>query len=410
MPTVALAGVSPAAAVASAGGILSGVARISTSSSYGSGTLLSTGRHILTAAHVVDGVAADQLRIYFTLLSGVVSVQVSKISIYSGWVDTDSVIDNDVAVLELSSVAPAGAQRYDIYTDQDEVGQTFTLAGYGAPTGDPNAAYSPPLLRTGLNTFDSDAAPFNQSMGWNVSAARQLVFDYDDGTSTHDAFGRYLGLKGLGLGAKEAMLTPGDSGGPAFLQKNGQLLVAGINSYSSRPGGDIADIDGKLNSSFGEFASEMRVSAYRAWIDAQTGVDRVIVGQAGTKPDRSAVSKTVSEGGSTWFLVEIGQAQTKQMSVHYATRDGTAKAFNDYLPAHGDIVFAPGQTWCKVMIDTVADKLAEGSEIFYLALTQPQGGQFEGGQTELTAARTIVDGTQQLVLVGVSPVPTEGMA
>jgi hypothetical protein len=409
-PNVALAGISPYAssAYAPAGGAFDGVVRISTGTSYGSGTLLSTGRHILTAAHVVDNVAAGQLYVYFTLPTGVVRASVSRINIHPEWTHTDTVIDNDVAVLELSSFAPAAAQRYDIYTDQDEVGQTFTLVGFGAPTGDPNAAPATPERRTGINTFDSDATRFNQSMGWDVSPTKQLVFDFDNGNAVNDAFGRYFGLNGLGLGKSEAMLTPGDSGGPAFLQKNGELLVAGINSYTSRPGGNVADVDSVLNGSVGEFASEMRVSAYKAWIDAQTGVERVIVGQAGTRPDRTTVSKTVKEGGVTWFLVEIGEAQTKEVSVHYATRDGSAKAGEDYLSAHGDIVFAPGQTWCRVMIETLADSKVEGNEAFSLALTMPQGGCFPDARTELVASRTILDDAQ-VTLVGIAPAADAGV-
>jgi hypothetical protein len=401
-PTVALAGFNPSApeAQAPAGGQFDGVVRISDGKFYGSGTLLSTGRHILTAAHLVDGMSVSQLQVYFTLISGITTMSVTKIDIHPGWTGGVNTIDNDVAVLELSATASAAAQRYDLYTAGDEIGQTFNIVGYGASTGSATDT-TPPVRRTGINTFDSDAALFNQNMGWHASAAKQLVFDYDDGTASHDAFGRYFGINGLGFGAREAMMTPGDSGGPSFLQKNGQWLVAGINSYTARPSGSLSDIDAVANGSFGEFGALMRVSAYSAWIDARTGVDRVLMGQAGTHPDRSAVPKKVTEGGAIWFLVEIGEAQSKEVSVHYATRDGSAKADEDYLPAHGDIIFAAGQTWCKVMIETLADKRAEGDEVFSLVLTKPQGGNF-AGQTELVASRTILDDPTTVALVGVA--------
>jgi secreted trypsin-like serine protease len=409
-PTVALAGFSPSAAAvfAQAGGDFDGVARISTGSVYGSGTLLSTGRHILTAAHVVDDAILDQLRVHFTLPSGIVSLQVTKVTLHPGWSQSADEIDHDVAVLELSSSAPTSAQRYDVYTGSDEIGQTFTMVGYGAATAT-GTDTSSPTRRAGENIFEADATRFNQSLGWDVTANRQLVFDYDDGLAAHDAFGRYFGVTGLGLGAKEAMMTPGDSGGPTFLQKDGKWLVAGVNSYTARPSNSLSDVDSTANGSFGEFGALMRASAYRPWIDSITGVERVIVGQAGTRPDRTTVSKKVTEGGVTWFLVEIGEAQTSEVSVHYVTRDGTAKASEDYLAAQGEIVFAAGQTWCQVLIETLADTRAEGDESFSLVLTSPKGGQFDSGQTELAAVRTISDGVLTASLVGVNGTLQDGL-
>jgi hypothetical protein len=44
----------------------------------------------------------------------------------------DSVNDNnDVAIVWLSEQAPSDALRSEIYRDTDEVGQTFSLSGYG---------------------------------------------------------------------------------------------------------------------------------------------------------------------------------------------------------------------------------------------------------------------------------------
>lgn len=402
LPNVAAAGLTPsaAAALAPAGGQFDGVVRVSDGLTYGSGTLLSTGRHILTAAHVVEDAISSHLRVYFTLQGGLVNIPVSRVTIHPGWSGTEDDINNDVAVLELSSEAPTGAQRYDLYTGSDEIGQKFTIAGYGASTGSATDT-TPPVRRAAENSFDSDGTRFNQILGWDTTADRQLLFDYDDGTAAHDAFGRYFGLTGLGLGAVEAMMTPGDSGGPTFLQKDGQWLVAGVNSYTARQTNSLSDIDSILNGSFGEFAAVMRVSAYRPWIDAVTGMERVIMGQTGTHPDRGAVSKKVTEGGLTWFLVEIDQAQSVQVSVHYATRDGTAKANEDYFAAQGEIVFAPGQSWSQVFIETLADSQAEGEESFSLVLTKPENGHFADGKSELVASRAISDASSFVTFVGI---------
>lgn len=380
---------------AAANADLDGVVRVSDGSRYGSGALLSTGRHILTAAHVVDQSSVGQLQVYFALPGGIVNIPVSRVLMHPDWTDAGGPINNDIAVLELASAAPEAAQRYDLYTANDEIGQVFTLAGYGKSTGS-GSDTSPPTLRAGDNQFDSDAARFDQRFDWGASPNKQLVFDYDDGTFAHDAFGVYFGMTGLGLGSQEAMITPGDSGGPGFLRKDGQLLIAGVSSFVARPLNDLADVDGLANGSFGEFGAMMRVSAYRPWIDSITGVSRVVMGQVGTHPDRNAVQKTVAEGSSTLFLVEIGAPQTSEVTVHYATRDGSAKANEDYWPAHGEIVFAPGQTWCEVLVETIADKAAEGSETFSLVLTEPHGAHFADGAVELIAVRTLIDGAAGL--------------
>ena len=74
----------------------------------------------------------------------------------------------------------------------------------------------------------------------------------------------------LGLGNDEVMSAPGDSGGPSFI--NGQ--VAGITSYglrlSRRTGRPprTSDVDNQLNSSYGEFGIDTRVSFFSGWIDA----------------------------------------------------------------------------------------------------------------------------------------------
>jgi hypothetical protein len=112
----------------------------------------------------------------------------------------------------------------------------------------------------------------------------------------------------------------------------------------------------------------------------------------GTHPNRDNVLKKVIEGGITTFLVEIGQAQSVDVKVHYETRDGSAKAGLDYYAAHGDVIFTAGQTWCEIKIETAFDKLVEGDETFSLALTKPEGGMFANGAVELVAVRTIVDG------------------
>ena len=114
----------------------------------------------------------------------------------------------------------------------------------------PARTSAPGALKKGQNTFDALENP------------RILLSDFDDGTAQRDAFAVHFGFAPhTGLGLSEVSTAPGDSGGPALI--GGQ--VAGINSFIARLGSP-ADVDGTLNSSFGEFNGFTRVSQHVPWI------------------------------------------------------------------------------------------------------------------------------------------------
>src|SRR5262249_49289458 len=92
-----------------------------------------------------------------------------------------------------------------------------------------------------------------------------LAWDFDDGTTTHDAFGALYGKPDTGLGAAEANPAEGDSGAPLFL--NGK--IAGVASYSDG-GQSPPDIDSTIDRGFGEFGVATRVAAFRSFIAGVT--------------------------------------------------------------------------------------------------------------------------------------------
>jgi hypothetical protein len=60
------------------------------------------------------------------------------------------------------------------------------------------------------------------------------------------------------------MIAPGDAGGPSFV--DGEIV--GVHSFVTRalPNGGTADIDGVLNSSFGEWGGDASVFTNMAFI------------------------------------------------------------------------------------------------------------------------------------------------
>lgn len=242
---------------------------------HGCGVLLDSGRHLLTAAHLADqGERAADLTVTFQTATGVVTVQVAAIHRHPAYRSDDPDINHDIAVFTLATALPASVDRYPLYRASDEIGQPFQLAGWGVPgTGHSGEDPHDPsvVLRTGANTFDALGETFNDLINAAISPGTQLVFDFDDGSAGHDASGRVLGLSDPGLGAWEVNTAAGDSGGPAFLDGR----VAGITSYGFSPAsnglGQGIDVDGRTNSSYGEFSVETRVSAYQSFIDGLVG-------------------------------------------------------------------------------------------------------------------------------------------
>ncbi|MBO6526425.1 Calx-beta domain-containing protein [Erythrobacter sp.] len=73
------------------------------------------------------------------------------------------------------------------------------------------------------------------------------------------------------------------------------------------------------------------------------------------------------------FFVNLSAAHTSSVSVNYTTADNSAGSA-DYYAVSGTLTFSPGQTGKSVVVTTKQDMWMEGSETFYLNLTNPTGG------------------------------------
>ncbi|MFB2897229.1 trypsin-like serine protease, partial [Aerosakkonemataceae cyanobacterium BLCC-F50] len=234
--------------------------------------LLPSGRHILTAAHcLTDDFGlniTNAATAFFNLPTGRFGINTANIFIYPDWdgfADFDS-FGGDLAILELASVAPEAAQRYDIYRNTDEIGQVNVKAGYGY-SGQGNQGFNPSnfpfgVKRSGQNVYEV----LGEDLDPGILPNAFLLYDFDNGLPENNAFG-FFGIPDLGLGLQEVSTAPGDSGGPTFI--NG--LIAGITSFGGCFGvfncSSPPDIDNILNSSFGEYGGDTRVSTYASYID-----------------------------------------------------------------------------------------------------------------------------------------------
>lgn len=374
-----------------------GVVRVTSEGYYGTGALLYDGRAVLTAAHLFSETPlVSGTRIEVETLAGTRSLAVDRILVHPGYDAYDN--NNDVALVWLADPAPVGADRYTLYREGDEVGQVATLVGYGdTGTGWTGAVETDdaPVRVVAQNRLDADMSDLTAVpdlyLGWNPLAGTQLVADFDNGRSANDALGLILGRNDTGLGQLEGCIAPGDSGGPAFLG----LAIAGIASYTTALVADSVDpdIDWDLNSSFGELAVWQRVGAYQQWIDQSL---RARYADAPSRPEdvRKEVPETDSSTTTVYFLLQFHGARVEEsqvLHVDYATRNGTARAGEDYIATSGTLNLYPGENQAVIPVEVIGDTISEGDEVFYLDVTNPCGGTFGAGVNMLTAMRTIVN-------------------
>jgi secreted trypsin-like serine protease len=191
------------------------------------GTLISD-RWILTAAHCTPGLRASETVVHF----GPNARQINPAKLHTvrqviaNPAYNAQQITNDVALLELTSpvthTAPVMPLPASIGLTSADTGKSIDLAGFGFQE---NNAYA-------------------QRMHVEVPLAqvRSTQIEYDQGN----------GWSGTGGACN------GDSGGPAFFERNGQIYVAGITSY-----GDANCTD---------YGVSTKVDAFESFIESVTGM------------------------------------------------------------------------------------------------------------------------------------------
>ncbi len=182
-----------------------------------SGTLITTS-HVLTAAHCAE-VIEDST-------SGTFEVDGRRYETINVFIHPDfnrRTYANDIAILELSEPV-TGIEPSEILREPPLVGDLLTIVGFGA-TGTPTAGSDGSFgtKRFGFTTIDEVTATL---VNW----------EFDDPTETNTA--------------------PGDSGGPGYLEIDGDSFIACITSGGTEPDAGLGDL-----------AFNTRVDAYADWID-----------------------------------------------------------------------------------------------------------------------------------------------
>ena len=215
---------------------------------------------LLTAAHCVG--SAVTANAFFTdsgTNSG--SFGASSFLVHPSWTGS-ATADTDLALIYLTSPLAAWVSVYQLYTNTDELFQNYQVAGWGeqSSNGLPHGsiAGAGAGLKVGNNIWEGTWASFQSTPVRNDI----LIADFDDGTVAHNTWNVYYpspSHANTGV-ANEVTISPGDSGGPSFL--NGR--VAGITSFSA---GTVAP-----TGAYGELNGMTRVSSHVSWIQTNAGI------------------------------------------------------------------------------------------------------------------------------------------
>lgn len=239
---------------------LDGVALLEFTSAGGgsyacSGSLLQGGAYVLTAGHCGDDFVGT-MTVSFGFYGGTAAVtrtvSQSGVTLHPLWQGFDNSADagSDLALLKLNT-AVTNIQGYKLSSTND-IGKNYLMAGYGT-SGSATSSGSPnwndwQYGHYGFNTFDVTSKDFNRAVdgkvaGWGYDAGyytgTTYMSDFDSGTAANNTLGRIAGAtgntwgSGTGLGANEALIAGGDSGGGDFVwdAASGQWLLSAVHSW-----------------------------------------------------------------------------------------------------------------------------------------------------------------------------------
>ena len=101
--------------------------------------------------------------------------------------------------------------------------------------------------------------------------------------------------------------------------------------------------------------------------------------------------RVTEDAGELEFAVTLDAPSGLEVTLDYATSDGTATEPEDYREAAGSLTFAAGETQKTLLVEVVDDLLDEADETLTLTLSDAQHAGFTGGGLALAATGTIAD-------------------
>ena len=192
-------------------------------------------------------------------------------------------------------------------------------------------------------------------------------------------------------GASELYVVHDGSGGHIAQPDELTLHIGGltvgpgnsVSAFARGSTGTVAGVDSQW-----EVGEQVAVRLTRATGDAAPAGHGISVADAQVNE---------SSGAPLRFRVTLAEPADDTVSVRYRTSDGTARAGEDYVAAHGAVRFARGETQKTIEVAILEDSHDEASETMTLTLSEPYGA-------------TLADATATGTIVNTDPIPKAWIA
>jgi hypothetical protein len=281
-------------------GAFDGTARLLFTPSTGgtyvcSASLMQGGQYVLTAAHCADDFTSMTVQFGLTNNVALETRTGTMAFVHPGW--TGALDDgSDIALVKLN--APVTTLNGFALSTTNDIGKTQIITGYGT-TGEGDGSPAPGWNDSRYGHFGynvPDVASATLFSAWDAATGDSTytaplygmtyVSDFDPLSSVVDparynTLNRMQGItggswsSGAGLGANEAMIAGGDSGGGDFIWEGGQWVLSAVHSWGWQfCGGRISpscDYSAS-SSSYGDLSGSTAVFSHVAWIQSVTGV------------------------------------------------------------------------------------------------------------------------------------------
>ncbi len=197
------------------------------------------------------------------------------------------------------------------------------------------------------NEGDAGLTPFTFTVSLDSPQSQQVTVDFATSDGTANAPSDYASNTGT------ATFVPGDTSETVTVQVNGDTVNEDNETFNvdlSNPTGNVVTpiVD---NQGHGTISND------------------------DPPPAISIDDQTVTEGQAANFTASLNHASDQQVTVDFATSDGTANAPGDYTSASGTVTFAPNDISEPVTVQTIDDALGENTETFNVDLSNPTGGR-----------------------------------
>lgn len=193
---------------------------------------------------------------------------------------------------------------------------------------------------------DADSVVATLTVRLNTASGREVTVNYSTADSTATAGSDYNAVSGT------LTFAPGET------SKSVPVTVRG----------DLLD---EVNEAFAFNLS----GATNATVSTTPG--RVTITDNDPAPVMSITNASIQEGASGTrelvFTVSLSSVSGRQVTVNFATADGTARAGSDYQSSRGTLTFAAGETTKTIRITILGDTLREANETFSVRLSQAVG-------------------------------------